>query len=63
MLKKDQTNIKELFDLAIQTNVPMYYHSDGNSCKLYTVKQIIELYTTADMNKMHHITLLDGILN
>lgn len=53
---EDQANIKELFDLAVQTNIPMYYHSDGNSCKLYTVDQIIAIYTTAAMNKMHHIT-------
>ncbi len=59
--EEDQTNIKELFDLALQTNVPMYYHSDGNSCKLYSVEQIIELYTTAAMNKMHHITYFNQI--
>ncbi len=59
--EEDQTNIKELFDLALQTNVPMYYHSDGNSCKLYSVEQIIELYTTAAMNKMHHITYFNQL--
>lgn len=53
---EDQVNIKELFDLALQTNVPMYYHSDGNSCKLYTVEQIANLYISAATNKMHHIT-------
>lgn len=58
---EDQTNIKELFDLAVQTNVPMYYHSDGNSCKLYTVDQIIAIYTTATMNKMHHITYFNQL--
>ena len=26
---EDQTNIKELFDLALQTNVAQYYHADG----------------------------------
>lgn len=59
--EEDQTNIKELFDLAVQTNVPLYYHSDGNSCKLYTVKQIIDLYTTAAMNKMHQITYFNQL--
>lgn len=58
---EDQTNIKELFDLAIQTNVPLYYHSDGNSCKLYTVDQIVTIYTTAAMNKMHHITYFNQL--
>lgn len=58
---EDQANIKELFDLAVQSNVPMYYHSDGNSCKLYTVDQIIAIYTTAAMNKMHHITYFNQL--
>ena len=53
---EDQVNIKEIFDLAVQTNVPMYYHADGEACKLYTVEQIIELYATATTNKMHHTT-------
>lgn len=59
--EEDQTNIKELFDLAVQTNVPLYYHSDGHSCKLYTVEQIISIYTTAAMNKMHHITYFNQL--
>lgn len=59
--EEDQTNIKELFDLAIQTNLPLYYHSDGNSCRLYTVDEIIQLYTTASMNKMHHITYFNQL--
>ncbi len=59
--EEDQVNIKEIFDLVAQTNVPMYYHSDGNSCKLYTAEQIIELYSTATMNKMHHVTYFNQL--
>ena len=59
--EEDQTNIKELFDLAVQTNTPLFYHSDGNSCKLYTVTQIVELYTMSAMNKMHHITYFNQL--
>ena len=59
--EEDQTNIKELFDLAVQTNIPMYYHSNGNSCKLYTVDQIIAIYSTAAMNKMHHTTYFNQL--
>lgn len=58
---EDQVNIKEIFDLALETNVPMYYHSDGASCKLYTVDQIIELYSTATTNKMHHTTYFNQL--
>ncbi len=58
---EDQVNIKELFDLVLQTNTPMYYHADGESCKLYTAEQIISLYTTAATNKMHHTTYLNQL--
>lgn len=58
---EDQVNIKEIFDLAVQTNVPMYYHSDGNSCKLYTVDQIIALYIAIATNKMHHQTYFNQL--
>lgn len=58
---EDQVNIKELFDLAIQTNVPLYYHADNKSCKSYTVNQVIEIYATATTNKLHHITYFNQI--
>ncbi len=58
---EDQVNIKEIFDLAVQTNVPMYYHADGESCKLYTVEQIIAIYSTASANKMHHTTYFNQL--
>lgn len=58
---EDQVNIKEIFDLAVQTNVPMYYHADGASCKLYTVEQIITLYSTASTNKMYHTTYFNQL--
>ena len=58
---EDQVNIKEIFDLAVQTDVPMYYHADGASCKLYTVEQIIALYSTASTNKMHHTTYFNQL--
>lgn len=58
---EDQVNIKEIFDLAVQVNVPMYYHADNASCKLYTVEQIIELYATATTNKMHHVTYFNQL--
>ena len=59
--EEDQVNIKEIFDLCVQTNVPLYYHSDGESCKMYTVEQIIDLYATATTNKMHHITYFNQL--
>lgn len=58
---EDQINIKELFDLSVQTNTPMYYHADGKGCKLYTVEQIISIYTTAATNKMNHTTYFNQL--
>lgn len=53
---EDQNNIKELFDTAIQTNTPLYYHCDNGTCKLYTVEQIINLYALQALNKTINIT-------
>lgn len=53
---EDQKNIKELFDIVVQTNKPMYYHSDNGGCKLYSAEQIINLYIAEVTNKMHHTT-------
>ena len=39
----------------------MYYHADGESCKLYTVDQIVSIYTTNAVNKMHHITYFNQL--
>ena len=59
--EEDQMNIKELFDLSGQTNVPMYYHADGKSCKAYTTEQIISIYATACTNKNHHTTYFNQL--
>ena len=58
---EDQVNIKEIFDLSLQTNIPLYYHADNASCKLYTVEQIASIYTTNATNKMHHITYFNQL--
>ena len=58
---EDQVNIKEIFDLAMQTQVPLYYHADGKSCKKYTVEQIVNIYATNATNKMHHITYFNQL--
>ena len=59
--EEDQTNIKEMFDIVMQTNKPMYYHSDNEGCKLYSVEQIINLYIAEVTNKMHHTTYFNQI--
>lgn len=58
---EDQTNIKELFDIVMQTNSPMYYHQDNGGCRLYSAGQIINLYVTEVTNKMHHTTYFNQL--
>lgn len=52
----DQTNIKDAFDLAVQTGMAVPYHADNMSCKLYTPEQITKLYITEKSNLTHHVT-------
>ncbi len=58
---EDQRNIKELFDIALQTNNSMYYHSNNGWCKLYSAEQIINLYISEVTNKIHHTTYFNQI--
>ena len=54
--EEDQTNIKELFDVAVQTQVPQYYHANGEMCEQYSVANIILLYVGQSLNKLKNIT-------
>ena len=40
----------------LQTGLGQYYHADGGPCKLYTPKQIFDLYRSQKMNKLKHTT-------
>ena len=53
---EDQANIDDLMLSAKQTLMDQPYHADGESCKLYTVEQILSIYIAEKMNKMHHTT-------
>lgn len=47
---EDQNNIKDAFDLALQTGMDIPYHCNGSSIKIYTAQQIIDLYVAQKMN-------------
>lgn len=47
----DQSNIKEIYDSVLESKLPMYYHSTGNGCKLYSVAQIVQIYVACATNK------------
>ena len=52
----DQGNIDDIFSLAVSTGLSQPYHSNGGSCKLYTVAQITELYIACKMLKTKETT-------
>lgn len=53
---EDQNEIAALFDLALKTGMSVPYHSDNNSCKLYTPEQVASLYIAQQTNTTHHKT-------
>lgn len=53
---EDQNKIEALFNLALQTGMSVPYHSDNNSCKLYTPEQVTSLYIAQQTNTTHHQT-------
>lgn len=53
---EDQNEIADAFDLATKTGMSVPYHSDNNSCKLYTPEQITSLYIAQHTNTTHHKT-------
>jgi len=57
----DQMNIKNAYELAIQTKLDIPYHSDNNGCKLYTFEQISQLYVKQQINLTHHTTYFNQL--
>ncbi len=53
---EDQSNIKELFDMAVSTNMPVYYHCDGGECMLYSVEEMVAIYAGNALNKIGNET-------
>lgn len=57
----DQTNIKDAFELAQQTQMDVPYHADNQGCKLYTIEQITKLYIKEKLNLTHHTTYFNQL--
>lgn len=53
---EDQSNIKELFDMAVSTGMPVYYHCDGGDCMLYSVEEMVAIYAGNALNKISNET-------
>lgn len=61
----DQQNLKELCDMALQTQVDMPYHKNGdnNNCTIYPWQDIVKIYATLSANKLYHTTYQNAINN
>ena len=57
----DQANIDDIFNMMMQTGLGQFYHCDGGSCKIYTPRQIFELYAAQKMNKTKHVTFYNQL--
>lgn len=58
---EDQTNIKDAFDLALQTGLCIPYHANNGGCILYPANQIIDLYISQKTNLTHHTTYFNQL--
>lgn len=59
--EEDQVNIKDAFDLAVQTGMAVPYHADNGNCTLYEAEDVIKLYITEKMNLTHHQTYFNQL--
>lgn len=53
---QDQTNLKNAINIAAQTSLAVPYHADNESCSLYTLTQLQEIYTAQQINLTKHQT-------
>lgn len=47
---QDQSNMLNVMSMAKQSNMEVPYHADGESCSLYTYKQICTVYMAESIN-------------
>lgn len=58
---EDQTNIKDAFDLAVQTGLGVPYHCDGQGCKLYSADDIVKIFVAEKINLTYHTTYFNQL--
>ena len=52
----DQANIANLVGMAKEMQVSLPYHADNESCRLFTVEELIALYTLQEFNVTYQTT-------
>ena len=58
---EDQTNIKDAFDMAMQTGLAVPYHCDGQGCKLYSTADIVKIFVAEKSNLTYHTTYFNQL--
>lgn len=53
---QDQTNLENAISIANKTGLKVPYHADGESCDLYSLEQLQEVYVTEQINLTKHQT-------
>lgn len=53
---QDQANLENAINIAVQTSLDIPYHADGESCTLYSLAQLQEIYVAEQVNLTKHQT-------
>lgn len=59
----DQINLKEAFDFAYLTNLPIPYHADKIDCAMWSALDIVKIYSANIYGKTYHTTYCNLLNN
>lgn len=57
----DQNNLKNAFQLSMQTGLSVPYHSNNNTCRLYSKDEISNIFFAQEKNVSHHTTYFNQL--
>ena len=58
---QDQSNLENAINISSQTGLDVPYHADGESCALYSLMQLQEIYVAEQVNLTKHQTYFNQI--
>ena len=58
---QDQANLENAINVASMTGLKTPYHADGESCELYSLNQLQEIYITEQVNLTKHQTYFNQL--
>ena len=57
----DQNNLKNAIELAKITKMDAPYHANGDSCDIYSLDDLVNIYVLNQTNLTHHITYFNQL--